>query len=105
VKSAISTTGVADLCAQPRHFLVRQPEELLQQAELMDGVAAEIAQEIGVFLQHSHPDAGARLQKAEHHAGRAAANHTAGGRDPAGIHRERFSVVGMTGGHPLPRAR
>ena len=45
----------------------------------MDGVAAKIAQEVLVLLQHDHVDAGARQQQAEHHAGRTAADDRAGG--------------------------
>ena len=49
-------------------------QELVEQAELvhqlerrgMDGVAAEIAQEVGVLLEHDDVDAGARQQEAEH---------------------------------------
>ena len=44
----------------------------------MDGVAAEIAEEIPVFLQHGDPNSGAAKQVAEHHSGRAAANDAAG---------------------------
>jgi hypothetical protein len=39
----------------------------------MDGVAAEVAKEIGVLLQHEDIDSGTGKQKAEHHASRAAA--------------------------------
>ena len=39
----------------------------------MQRVAAEVAQEVGVLLQHQRFDAGAREQQAEHHAGGAAA--------------------------------
>ena len=35
----------------------------------MDGVAAEVAQEVGVLLQHDHIDAGTGEQEAEHHPG------------------------------------
>ena len=81
VKSAIRT-GVSPMTPEScAHLLVRQLEELVQQAELvhhferrgMDGVAAEVAQEIRVLLQHDHVDAGARQQEAEHHPGRPAA--------------------------------
>jgi hypothetical protein len=76
---------VSEPPANRRHLLVRQLEELLQQAKLvhqfergrMDGVAAEVAQEIGVFFQHDDIDAGARKQQAQHHAGRTAPNNTA----------------------------
>ena len=76
---------VADDAAEPFHAPVRQLEELIQQAELvhdlerrgMNGVAAEIAQEVGMLLQHDDVDAGARQQEAEHHAGGAAAGDAA----------------------------
>ena len=68
---------------------MRQLQELVQQTEFvhqlerrgMDGVAAKIAQEIAVLLQHDDIDAGARQQKAEHHAGRPAADDATGGVD------------------------
>ena len=34
----------------------------------MNGVAAKVAQEVGVLLEHDDVDAGARQQEAEHHA-------------------------------------
>ncbi len=43
----------------------------------MHGVAAKIAQEIGVLFQHRDLDAGAGQKKAEHHPGRPAADDTA----------------------------
>ena len=57
---------------------IEQPEFVHQlQRRRMDGVAAKIAQEIGVLFQHDDVDAGARQQKAEHHAGRSAAGDAA----------------------------
>ena len=64
---------------------MRQLQELVEQAELvhdlerrgMDGVAAEIAQEVAVLLQHDDVDAGARQQEAQHHARRPAAGDAA----------------------------
>ena len=63
---------VADLPGELAHLLMRALEEIVEDAELvhdlerrgMDGVAAEIAQEIGVLLQHHDIDAGAGQQKA-----------------------------------------
>ena len=43
----------------------------------MDRVAAEIAEEIGVLLQHHYAHARAREQETEHHPGRAAAGDAA----------------------------
>jgi hypothetical protein len=43
----------------------------------MDRVAAEVAQEVVVLLQHRHAHASARQQVAEHQAGRAAAGDAA----------------------------
>src|SRR3974377_1487306 len=68
----------ADLPAQSLHARMRQLEEGIEQPELMhqfegrrvDGVAAEIAQEIGMLLEHGDANAGTREQKAEHHAAR-----------------------------------
>ena len=65
-----------------RRPLMWQPEKLIEQTELahelerrgMNGVAAEIAQEVGMFLQHHHIDARTREQKAEHETARPAAN-------------------------------
>ena len=79
----------ADLTAETLDARMRQLQEFIEQAELvhqferrgMDGVAAEIAQEVGVLFQHGDGDAGARQQKAEHHAGRSAAGDAAGGFD------------------------
>ena len=78
---------VADDAAEALHAPVRQLEEFIEQPELvhdlerrgMNGVAAEIAQEVGVLLQHHHVDAGAREQEAEHHAGGPAAGDAACG--------------------------
>ena len=47
----------------------------------MHRVAAKVAQEVAVLLEHHHIDAGAREQEAEHHAGRPAAGYAAAGRD------------------------
>src|ERR1700689_5824099 len=44
----------------------------------MNGVAAEIAQEVGVFLQHQDLDSGARQQIPQHHSSGPAARDTAG---------------------------
>ena len=80
--------AAADLHAQRADFAVGPSEERVQQAEFvhhlhgggMHGVAAEIAQEVGVLFQHDHIDAGAREQEAEHHPGRPAADDAAAGR-------------------------
>ena len=47
----------------------------------MNRVAAEIAEEIGVLLQHHDMNAGARQQESEHHSGGAAAGDAALRRD------------------------
>ena len=66
---------------------LRQLCEFLQKTEFienlqgrgMHGVAAEIAQEIGVLLKYRHHDPGARQQQAQHHPGRTAADDAAAG--------------------------
>ena len=85
---------VTDLTRERAHLLMRALEEIVENAELvhdlerrgMDGVAAEIAQEIGVLLQHHDIDAGAGQQEAQHHAGRAAAGDGALGCYGSGCH-------------------
>ncbi len=77
--------GVAEQRVEVIDLVVRQLEELVEQAELahqlqrrgMDGVAAEIAQEVAVLLQHHDVDAAARQQETEHHPGRPAAGDAA----------------------------
>jgi hypothetical protein len=76
---------VPDLGGQLRRLLVRQPQERLEQAELVDHlerggvdrVAAEVAQEVGVLLEDQDLDAGPGQQEAEHHPGRPAAHDAA----------------------------
>ena len=63
--------------------VVRPLQEALEHPELvedlhrrgMDRVAAEIAEEVGMLLEHLHAAAGAREQQSGHHARRAAANY------------------------------
>ncbi len=62
---------VADLAGELAHLLMRALEEIVEDTELvhdlerrgMDGVAAEVAQEIGMLLQHHDIDTGAGEQK------------------------------------------
>ena len=79
---------VAEPAADHLELLVRALQELVEQAELVhdaqrrrvDGVAAEIAQEVGMLLEHHRAHAGARHQVAEHHAGGSAAGDATGDR-------------------------
>ena len=57
---------------------VDQPEFVHHlQRRGMHGIAAKIAEEVGVLFQHHDIDAGASEQVTEHHAGRAAADDAA----------------------------
>src|SRR5687767_16035212 len=68
-------------------FLVRLAEKLGEQTELvhelegrrMDGVAAEIAEEIAMFFEHEHVESGAREEETEHHSGGAGADDATAG--------------------------
>ena len=79
----------ADLRGQRFDLLMRQLQELVEQAQFvhelerrgMNRVAAEIAEEIGVLLQHHDTNARARQQESEHHSGGTAAGDAALGRD------------------------
>jgi hypothetical protein len=85
---------LAEERAQGRRLLVRQLEELVEQAELVhhvegrrvDGVATKVAQEVGMLLEHDHVDAGTRQQEAEHQAARPASDDAATGGNLLGCH-------------------
>ena len=92
----------AEDAAQRPQTLVRPLQEGFEQAELvhdaqrrrMHRVAAEVAQEVGVLLEHHRRHAGAGQQEAQHHAGRAAADDAAAGGGDRGRAAHR---------RPLPR--
>ena len=79
----------ADLRGQRFDLLMRQLQEFIDQAKFdhqferrgMNRVAAEIAEEIGVLLQHDHVDASTSQQEPQHHSGGAAAGDAALRRD------------------------
>ena len=85
---------IAEPAADHVEALVRALQEGVEQAELvhdaqrrrMDRVAAEVAQEVAVLLEHHGANAGAGEQVAEHHAGRAAA-------DDAALRRRRVEAA------------
>src|SRR5688572_2432763 len=95
---------VADLRRELAHLLVWQLEERLEQAKLvhdlqrrgMDGIAAEIAQEVRMLFEHGHLDAGAREQKSEHHAGGPAAGDAASG--DHGLRRHSLPKISVMAG-------
>ena len=75
--------GGADL----QKLLMRDAQKIVEEAELVhefeggrvNGVAAEIAEEVGVFFEDKDFDAGAGEKEAEHYAGGAASCDAAGG--------------------------
>ena len=78
---------IVDDCADFAELLVRDAEEIVEEAEFVDelegggvdGVAAEVAEEVGVFFEDEDFDAGAGEEEAEDHAGGAAAGDEGGG--------------------------
>src|SRR6516225_950879 len=95
---------------------MRPLEQVVEDAKLehdfecrrMDRVAAEIAEEIGVLLEHRDVDAGPGQQVSEHHPGRTAARdrtldlHDAIVQKDAG--REERIAAGWGPHEPTPRA-
>lgn len=65
----------------------------------MDRVAAEVAEEIPVVLQHDHVDAGPGHEQAEHHAGRAATDDATPGLQNLPWHSRRLARAGVSRGH------
>ena len=94
-KSATVIAVVADLAASCAASWCGSAQEFVEQSQLvhqfqrrgMDGVAAKIAEEIGVLLQHDDVDAGPRQQEAQHHPGRTAADDAATRREGFRRHR------------------
>jgi len=88
--------GALDLHVQCVDLAVRHPGEIVGQTEFveqsqragMHGVAAEVAQEVGVFLHHHDVDAAAGERQAQRDSCGAAAG------DDAGV----FSVVSASAG-------
>ncbi len=84
-RSAIVSCTAGKLHGEPLDLLVRQPKQLVEQAELghdlerrwVERVATKVAQEVGVLLQNHDVDPAAREQEAQHHAGRPAPDDAA----------------------------
>ncbi len=95
--------GVADLAAELAEFLVREPQELVEQPELvqhlerrrMDRVTAEVPQEVRVLLEHHDRHPGARQQEPEHHPRRATADDAA--LDREGVARQGHRSLAAVG--------
>jgi hypothetical protein len=79
--------GALDLHVQAVDLAVRHPGEIVGQTEFveqsqgagMHGVAAEVAQEVGVLLHHSDVDTAAGEQQSQHDSRRTASGDDAGG--------------------------
>ncbi len=106
---------VADPSLDLAQLLMRSFKEAVEQAELvhhfegrgMNRIAAEVAQEIRVLLQHHDVDAGASEQQAEHHPGRPAASDAAAGTEHflAFVHIVSVSsLIAATSAEVLTRA-
>ena len=80
--------------AKLAHLLMRALEELFEEAEFVhqferggvDGIAAKVAQEIGVFFEEQDFDACASEEEAKHHAGGPAAYDAAARLKEIGAH-------------------
>ena len=87
VKSAMGKLLAADVGGELADLRVGELEEAFEEAEFVedfegggvDGVAAEVAEEVLVLFEDGDVDAGAGEQEAEHHAGGASADDAEGG--------------------------
>ena len=78
---------ISDDATHRSHALMWNPQKFFEQAELVDhlearrmhGIAAEVAEEVGVLFQHGDADAAAGEEIAQHHACRSASGDTAFG--------------------------
>ena len=90
---------------------MRQLEKFIEQAELvhhlqrrwMNGVAAEIAQEVSVLFRHDDGNTSSRQQEAKHHPGGSAANNATRCADRG--HRHSLPGLLRTAGPARFRAR
>ena len=81
--------ALGDAGRKARDLLVRQTQQSVEQPELvhhlerrrMDRVAAEVAQEVGVLLEHEDLDACVGEEQPEHHPGRPSAGDATGRRE------------------------
>src|SRR5205814_5790347 len=102
----------AELSGKARDLVVRQLEEIVEQAEFfhhverrgMDGVAAEIAQEVAVLFEHHDLHARTRQQEPQHHARGPAAHDAALGLDHSSISRSTRPVAVMASSAGTPSA-
>jgi hypothetical protein len=102
---------VVDGGSDLQKLLMRDAQEMLEEAEFVhefeggwvDGVAAEIAEEVGVFFEDEDFDASAGEEETEHHAGGAASCDAAGGL--RGSKGGNFGRHGSNLGTSLPQIR
>lgn len=86
---------VSDLRPERADLLVRALQKLVEQTQLahdlesrgVDRIAAEIAQEIGMFFENENRDPGSSEQEAEHHTRGAPTGDAAANRN-LGIHHD-----------------
>src|SRR6516225_494201 len=103
---------VADKAPQLIGLLMRTLEEFFEQPELvhhlerrgMDGVAAEVAHEIGMLLENQDVDAGAGEEEAEHHPGWSTAGERATRGDGLASQLVHLGIQKMSAG-PAPAWR
>src|SRR5690349_8591561 len=80
---------VSDLRPECADFLVGTLQKIVEQPQLahdlkcrgVDRIATEVAQEIGMLIEHENRDPGSREQKAQHHTGGAPAGDAAANRN------------------------
>jgi hypothetical protein len=96
---------IVDDGADFAELLVRDAEEIVEEAEFVDelksggvdGVAAEVAEEVGVFFEDEDFDTGASEEEGEDHAGGAASGDEAGGWGGIRRHCRQFAIFGSRG--------
>ena len=92
----------ADLAGEFAHFLVGTLQKFVQNPQLvhdfegggMNGVAAEVAEEIGVLLEHHDVNRHPRKKKAQHHA-RWSASDDAAARSQYLRHARKYTLAAL----------
>jgi hypothetical protein len=91
-----SKRHASNQAARRGHFLMRDFQEIVKQAEFVqnvesrwvDGIAAEVTVEIRVLFEHGHMNTVTSQKVAEHYAGRSASDYAARGLERIVRHNE-----------------
>ncbi len=104
-RSATWTISPAMVGADVANLVMRQGQKIVEPSQFeeqlqrrrMDRIAAKVAEEIRIFLEHGYVDSGTRQQHAEHHAAGAPSDDADVGRAPSRIAHAATTFKSLSG--------